>query len=169
MFLVISVLIRIDSPGPIFYRAKRVGKDVRLFRLYKFRSMFTDADKVGPAITVAGDTRVTRIGHFLRQYKLDEFPQLIDVLKGDMSLVGPRPERPVFIEQFRQEIPGYMLRHKVKAGLTGWAQVHGWRGQTSLHERVEHDIYYIENWSVFFDAYILARTPLALLKTENAY
>jgi exopolysaccharide biosynthesis polyprenyl glycosylphosphotransferase len=147
------------SGRPIFYAQKRMGLDGRVFELLKFRSMTADAEReTGPVWTMEDDPRRTRLGAWLRRHSLDELPQLWNVLRGDMSLVGPRPERPVFIEQFRREIPGYMLRHKVKAGLTGWAQIHGWRGNTSLHERVEHDIYYIQNWSLGQDIRILLVT-----------
>jgi lipopolysaccharide/colanic/teichoic acid biosynthesis glycosyltransferase len=132
--------------------------------------MLRDAESAtGPVWTTASDPRRTRLGSFLRRTSLDELPQLWNVLRGDMSLVGPRPERPVFIEQFRREIPGYMLRHKVKAGLTGWAQVHGWRGNTSLHERVEHDIYYIQNWTLGLDVRILLMTFWRGWAHRNAY
>lgn len=155
----IALAIRITSGRPILYRQERMGLDGRVFDCLKFRTMRTDAEvESGPVWTVEDDPRRTALGAFLRRSNLDELPQLWNVLRGDMSLVGPRPERPVFIERFRREIPGYMLRHKAKAGLTGWAQVHGWRGNTSLNERVEHDIYYIQNWSLALDLRILAMT-----------
>jgi exopolysaccharide biosynthesis polyprenyl glycosylphosphotransferase len=171
--LVTSVLLALLSPmigltallvwatggRPIFYRQERMGLDGRVFEMIKFRTMRTDAEgESGPVWAAPGDPRRTGFGAFLRKSGLDELPQLWNVLRGDMSLVGPRPERPVFIERFRREIPGYMLRHKVKAGLTGWAQIHGWRGNTSLHERVEHDIYYIQNWTLGLDLRILLMT-----------
>jgi lipopolysaccharide/colanic/teichoic acid biosynthesis glycosyltransferase len=138
--------------------------------MVKFRTMAADAEAgTGPVWTVPDDPRRTALGALLRRMSLDELPQLWNVLRGDMSLVGPRPERPVFIEEFRREIPGYMLRHKVKAGLTGWAQVHGWRGNTSLHERVEHDIHYIQNWSLALDVQILLLTLWRGLRHRNAY
>jgi Undecaprenyl-phosphate glucose phosphotransferase len=155
----IAVAIRVSAGRPIFYSQRRTGLDGRVFRMFKFRSMHPDAEKeTGPVFAEAHDARRTRLGAWLRRWNLDELPQLWNVVRGDMSLVGPRPERPVFIEEFRREIPGYMLRHKVRAGLTGWAQVQGWRGATSLHERVEHDIYYIQNWSVGLDIRILLMT-----------
>jgi exopolysaccharide biosynthesis polyprenyl glycosylphosphotransferase len=155
----VALAILVSSGRPIFYRQERMGLDGRLFHMIKFRTMKPDAEaKSGPVWTVTEDPRRTRLGEFLRRTSLDELPQLWNVLVGDMSLVGPRPERPVFIEQFRTEVPGYMLRHKVKSGLTGWAQVHGWRGNTSLHERVEHDIYYIQNWTLGLDIRILLMT-----------
>jgi exopolysaccharide biosynthesis polyprenyl glycosylphosphotransferase len=155
----IAVAIRMSSGAPVLYAQERMGLDGRVFRMLKFRTMVRDAEReTGPVWARSGDPRETRIGGFLRRTSLDELPQLWNVLRGDMSLVGPRPERPVFIEQFRREVPGYMLRHKVKAGLTGWAQVHRWRGDTSLHERVEHDLYYIRNWSLGLDIRILLMT-----------
>jgi exopolysaccharide biosynthesis polyprenyl glycosylphosphotransferase len=155
----IALAVVVTSGRPVFYSQRRTGLDGRVFRMFKFRSMHPNAEREsGPTFTGADDERRTRLGAWLRRWNLDELPQLWNVLRGDMSLVGPRPERPVFIEEFRSEIPGYMLRHKVKAGLTGWAQVQGWRGQTSLLERVEHDIYYIQNWSLGLDVRILLMT-----------
>jgi Undecaprenyl-phosphate glucose phosphotransferase len=166
----IALCIRMSTGRPILYAQERMGLDGRVFRMMKFRTMVSDAEaESGPVWTVPDDPRRTGLGAFLRRTSLDELPQLWNVLRGDMSLVGPRPERPVFIEQFRREIPGYMLRHKVKAGLTGWAQVHGWRGNTSLHERVEHDIYYIQNWSLGLDLQILLMTLWQGLVHRNAY
>jgi exopolysaccharide biosynthesis polyprenyl glycosylphosphotransferase len=156
---VIALAIRLSSGAPVLYRQERMGLDGHVFRMLKFRTMVHDAERdTGPVWARRDDPRETRIGSFLRRTSLDELPQLWNVLSGDMSLVGPRPERPVFIEQFRREVPGYMLRHKVKAGLTGWAQVHRWRGDTSLHERIEHDLYYIRNWSFGLDIRILLMT-----------
>jgi len=167
---VIALAIRITAGRPVLYAQERMGLDGRVFRMVKFRTMISDAEaESGPVWTVPDDPRRTRLGSFLRRTSLDEFPQFWNVLRGDMSLVGPRPERPIFIEQFRREIPGYMLRHKVKAGLTGWAQVHGWRGNTSLHERVEHDIYYIQNWSLGLDLRIILMTVWRGLLHRNAY
>ncbi|MEN8184589.1 MAG: undecaprenyl-phosphate glucose phosphotransferase [Myxococcota bacterium] len=155
----VALCVRLAMGRPIFYSQDRVGLDGGLFRMFKFRTMVTGAEREsGPVWASAHDPRRTRLGGFLRRTSLDELPQLWNVLRGDMSLVGPRPERPIFIEEFRREIPGYMLRHKVRAGLTGWAQIHGWRGDTCLHERVEHDIYYIQNWSLGFDLRILLAT-----------
>ncbi len=166
----VALAIRWTAGRPILYAQERMGLDGRVFRMMKFRTMVSDAEaESGPVWTVPDDPRRTGLGGFLRRTSLDELPQLWNVLRGDMSLVGPRPERPVFIEQFRREIPGYMLRHKVKAGLTGWAQVHGWRGNTSLHERVEHDIYYIQNWSLGLDLQILLMTLWHGLMHRNAY
>ncbi len=155
----IALAIRLVDGAPVLYGQERMGLDGVVFRCLKFRTMRPDSEAAtGPVWSSPDDPRRTRLGAFLRRTNLDELPQLWNVLRGDMSLVGPRPERPVFIEQFRREIPGYMLRHKVKAGLTGWAQVHGWRGDTSVQERVEHDIYYIQNWSLGLDIRILLMT-----------
>jgi Undecaprenyl-phosphate glucose phosphotransferase len=166
----IALAVWISSGRPILYAQERMGLDGRVFRMLKFRTMRTGAEEdSGPVWARPDDPRRTRLGSFLRGTSLDEFPQLWNVLRGDMSLVGPRPERPVFIEQFRREVPGYMLRHKVKAGVTGWAQVHGWRGNTSLQERLEHDIYYIQNWSLGLDLRILFLTVLRGFLHRNAY
>jgi Undecaprenyl-phosphate glucose phosphotransferase len=170
LIALIALSVRVTSGGAVFFQQERMGLDGRVFRMIKFRSMEQGAeDTSGPVWTVFNDARRTRFGAFLRRTSLDELPQLWNVLRGDMSLVGPRPERPVFIEQFRREIPGYMLRHKIKAGLTGWAQVHGWRGNTSLHERVEHDLYYIQHWSLGLDVRILLMTLWHGLGQKNAY
>ena len=154
----IALAVRASSGSPVLYRQKRMGHDGHVFEMFKFRSMKTDAEATGPGWTTARDPRRTRLGRWLRKLNLDELPQLINVLKGEMSLVGPRPERPAYIDEFRREVPGYMLRHKVRAGMTGWAQVHGWRGDTSIHERVEHDLYYIQQWSFWLDLRILFMT-----------
>jgi Undecaprenyl-phosphate glucose phosphotransferase len=153
--LVIAWLIKRDSPGPVLYRQERMGLDGKQFTVYKFRTMPVDAEDEGPVWSDQDDPRSTPIGHWLRKRDLDEWPQFWNVLKGDMSIVGPRPERPFFVEQFKHRIPQYMLRHKVKAGITGWAQVNGWRGNTSLEKRIEYDLYYIENWSVSLDLKIM--------------
>ncbi len=170
VLLAVCVAILATSGRPLFFAQERVGLDGRVFRMFKFRTMRRDAEREsGPVWAKPDDPRRTRLGGFLRRTALDELPQLWNVLRGDMSLVGPRPERPVFIEEFRREIPGYMLRHKVKAGLTGWAQIHGWRGNTSLHERLEHDIHYIQNWSLGFDLRILMHTLWRGWRNRNAY
>ena len=153
---VIAALVRLTSPGPVFYRQERMGLDGKAFNVYKFRSMYVGAeDTTGPIWARKDDPRATPIGRWLRRFDLDELPQFLNVLRGDMSIVGPRPERPFFVEQFKHRIPQYMLRHKVKAGITGWAQVNGWRGNTSLEKRIEYDLYYIENWSVTLDLKIM--------------
>ncbi len=170
VMLAAAVAIWLEDRGPLFYRQVRMGLDGRAFEILKFRSMRVGAEAESGAVwTDRDDPRRTRIGAFIRAWSIDELPQLINVLAGEMSVVGPRPERPQFVEQFRAEFPHYMLRHKVRAGMTGWAQVHGWRGNTSMRMRIEHDLYYIENWSLLLDITILARTPLALLKSDNAY
>ncbi len=156
----IALGIAVTMGRPILHRQKRMGHDGRVFEMLKFRSMRRDAEATGPGWTRADDPRRTRLGRWLRHYNLDELPQLINVLRGEMSLVGPRPERPTYIENFRHEVPGYMLRHKVRAGMTGWAQVHGWRGDTSIHERLDHDLYYIQKWSLWLDFRILFMTLL---------
>ncbi len=158
---IIAALIKITSPGAVFYRQERMGLDGKAFTVYKFRSMYHDAeDTTGPIWAHDDDPRATPIGRWLRKLDLDELPQFWNVLKGDMSIVGPRPERPFFVEQFKHRIPQYMLRHKVKAGITGWAQVNGWRGNTSLEKRIEYDLYYIENWSVSLDLKIMWLTVI---------
>ncbi|HJR59001.1 MAG TPA: undecaprenyl-phosphate glucose phosphotransferase [Vicinamibacterales bacterium] len=155
-FFVIAILIRRGSRGPVFYTQERMGLDGKAFHVFKFRSMYVGAeDDTGPVWARDDDPRCTRVGKWLRKLDLDELPQLWNVLRGDMSIVGPRPERPYFVEQFKHRIPQYMLRHKVKAGITGWAQVNGWRGNTSLEKRIEYDLYYIENWSVGLDLKIM--------------
>jgi Undecaprenyl-phosphate glucose phosphotransferase len=154
--LLISAFVKWTSAGPVFYRQERMGLDGKAFTVYKFRSMYIDAeDRTGPIWARDDDPRATPIGRWLRRFDLDELPQFLNVLRGDMSIVGPRPERPFFVEQFKHRIPQYMLRHKVKAGITGWAQVNGWRGNTSLEKRIEYDLYYIENWSVTLDLKIM--------------
>ena len=165
----IALGIRASSGAPILYRQTRMGHDGRVFEMLKFRSMHRDAEVTGPGWTKARDPRRTRIGRWLRKRNLDELPQLINVVRGEMSLVGPRPERPAYIDEFRREVPGYMLRHKVRAGMTGWAQVHGWRGDTSIHERVEHDLYYIQQWSFWLDLRILFMTLFRRARKVAAY
>ncbi len=168
LMLAIALLVKLTSRGPVFYRQERVSVDGSRFAIVKFRTMRADAESEGPQWSRSGDSRVTWLGKFLRTYSLDELPQLFNVLRGDMSLVGPRPERPVFIEEFRKHVPRYMLRHKVPAGLTGWAQVNGWRGDTSIDKRIEFDLYYIEHWSLFLDLKILVLTAFRGLRDENA-
>jgi len=170
IMIVISFLIKCTSEGPIFYRQERVGMDGHPFQMLKFRTMKVDAEKeTGPVWAKEGDPRRTKVGTFLRKTSLDELPQLFNVIKGEMSLVGPRPERPVFVEKFKNRIPSYMLRHKIKAGITGWAQVNGWRGNTSIEKRIEHDIYYIQNWSIGFDLRILFMTFWKGFFSKSAY
>ena len=169
-FIVIACAIRFSSPGPVFYRQERMGLDRRPFMVLKFRSMYDDAERdTGPVWTSVDDPRRTPVGRFLRRFNLDELPQLCNVLQGEMSLVGPRPERPFFVEQFKDKVPQYMLRHKVKSGMTGWAQVNGWRGNTSIEKRIEYDLYYIENWSVSLDVKILWLTIVRGFFQKHAY
>ncbi len=169
VMMLIAVLIKLESPGPVFYVQERMGLDARPFPIIKFRSMRVDAEREGPGWTTADDPRRTKIGSFLRRTNLDELPQFINVLIGHMSLVGPRPERPVYVEQFRRSIPRYMDRHREKAGMTGWAQVNGYRGDTSIVERTKYDLWYIENWSLLLDIKIIIRTLLQVFKSPNAY
>ncbi len=178
----IALLVKCSSRGPVLYRQERMGLDGRLFSMLKFRTMDHGVGpEVGPRVghgaaqgeeagwTRPNDPRCTGLGRLLRRTSLDELPQLFNVLAGQMSLVGPRPERPVFIEKFRRSVPLYMLRHKVKAGMTGWAQVNGWRGNTSLKKRIQYDLYYLEHWSLLFDVKILAMTVVRGLVHPNAY
>lgn len=168
--LLIALAIKLTSRGPVFYTQERMGLDGRTFRMLKFRTMRADAEaQTGAVWATENDPRRTRLGTFLRKTSLDELPQFLNVLAGQMSVVGPRPERPVFIQDFKRKIPQYMLRHKVKAGITGWAQVNGWRGNTSLDKRIEYDLYYIEHWSIGFDLWIIALTPFKGLVSKNAY
>jgi Undecaprenyl-phosphate glucose phosphotransferase len=159
VMLAIVVALKLTSPGPMLYRQERMGVDGRRFGMLKFRTMHVDAEaETGPVWARENDPRRTVLGVFLRRTSLDELPQLFNVLRGEMSLVGPRPERPSFVEGFRRRVPGYMLRHKMKAGITGWAQINGWRGNTSIEKRIEYDLYYIERWSLAFDLKILLQT-----------
>ena len=170
LLLVIALLVKLSSPGPIFYRQKRISWNGKEFDILKFRSMkINSEEKTGAVWAVPDDKRTTAIGAFLRKTSIDELPQFINVLKGDMSIVGPRPERPVFVEQFKHEIPAYMQKHLVKAGITGWAQVNGWRGNTDLKKRLEHDLYYINHWSLWFDLKIIFLTFLRGFVHKNAY
>jgi exopolysaccharide biosynthesis polyprenyl glycosylphosphotransferase len=189
LLVALWIVVRLSSPGPAIFRQQRLGRGERPFTMYKFRSMHagnSDAihreyvrqlmtDDEPPTGETHGlykldaDPRVTRIGGWLRRSSLDELPQLVNVVRGDMSLVGPRPERPYFVDQFKQRIPQYMLRHKVRAGLTGWAQVNGWRGNTSIEKRIEYDLYYIENWSVALDIKIMWLTLVKGFFQRHAY
>jgi exopolysaccharide biosynthesis polyprenyl glycosylphosphotransferase len=170
LMLVISLLIKAGSEGSVLYKQERIGMDGHHFQMLKFRTMRVGAEReTGPIWAKQNDPRRTKVGAFLRKTSLDELPQLFNVLKGEMSLVGPRPERPNFVEEFRNKIPLYMLRHKIKAGMTGWAQVNGWRGNTSLEKRIEHDLYYIQNWSIGFDLRILSMTLWRGIFSKSAY
>ncbi|MFL5404400.1 MAG: undecaprenyl-phosphate glucose phosphotransferase [Myxococcales bacterium] len=169
LLLVLALAVKLTSRGPVLYRQERVGLDGKAFAMLKFRTMRADAEEQGPRFAERADPRNTAVGAFLRRTSLDELPQLFNVLIGDMSLVGPRPERPVFIARFRRRIPRYQLRHMVKSGMTGWAQIHGLRGKTSIAKRVEYDLYYIEHWSLLLDLRILLRTIAFGFLSRNAY
>ncbi|MFA5008028.1 MAG: sugar transferase [Candidatus Omnitrophota bacterium] len=167
LFFIISLFIKITSKGPIFFSQERISEEGKVFKIHKFRSMYQDAEsKTGPVFVKKDDNRCTPIGKFLRKYNLDEIPQLYNVLWSEMSLVGPRPERPFFVEQFKDDIPRYMSRHHIKSGITGWAQIHGLRQGTPIEERVKYDLYYAENWSIWLDFKIIFLTFFAL---KNAY
>ncbi len=169
-YAILALAVRLSSPGPVFYRQERMGLDGKAFTVYKFRSMYHDVEREsGPVWARDDDPRCTPVGRLMRRFDLDELPQFWNVLRGDMSLVGPRPERPFFVDQFKHRIPQYMLRHKVKSGITGWAQVNGWRGNTSLEKRIEYDLYYIENWSVSLDLKILWLTLVRGVFQRHAY
>jgi exopolysaccharide biosynthesis polyprenyl glycosylphosphotransferase len=170
LLAVIALLIVLEDRGPALYRQLRMGLDGKPFMIWKFRTMIPDAEAdSGPRFAVPGDPRVTRIGGWLRRLSLDELPQLFNVLKGDMSLVGPRPERPEFVARFRERYPEYMSRHRVRAGMTGWAQVHDLRGNSSMRRRIAHDLYYIDNWSLALDFKILWLTALRFWRHRHAY
>lgn len=170
IMLIVALLIKLTSPGPLIFKQERIGLHNKSFQMYKFRSMeVQSAEKERTAFTVKGDPRVTGIGKFIRQTSIDELPQLFNILKGDMSLVGPRPERPYFVEKFREEIPRYMIKHQVRPGMTGWAQVNGLRGNTSIKRRIAYDLYYIENWTLGFDFKILFLTFFKGFINKNAY
>jgi exopolysaccharide biosynthesis polyprenyl glycosylphosphotransferase len=170
LFAIVALVIKLDSRGPVFYRQERVGIDGEKFFMIKFRSMNMSAEaETGPVWAKDHDPRRTKSGSFLRKSSIDELPQLINVVKGEMSLVGPRPERPYFVEQFKHNVSKYRDRHRMKTGMTGWAQVNGLRGNTSLQERINYDVYYIENWSLGFDLRILLRTIRALVSTKNVH
>lgn len=170
IMLLAAVLVKITSPGPIIFRQERVGRHNKTFYMYKFRSMERQSPgEEKRAWTVRNDPRVTPVGKILRRTSIDELPQLFNILKGDMSLVGPRPERPLFVEKFKEEIPRYMVKHQVRPGLTGWAQVNGLRGDTSIRKRVEYDLFYIENWTLGFDLKIILMTFFTGFINKNAY
>lgn len=169
VLLLLALGVKLTSPGPVFYRQERVGLNNKPFHMLKFRSMPVDTEKAGVQWGGSASKATTRFGQFIRKTSLDELPQFLNVLKGDMSIVGPRPERPMFVEQFKDEIPDYMKKHLVKAGITGWAQVHGWRGDTDLKTRIEYDLYYIENWSLWLDLKIIVMTVFKGFVNKNAY
>lgn len=170
LLLIVGVAVKIDSEGPILFRQKRIGRNGRGFDMLKFRSMIYDPENaLSSGWTVKNDPRRTRVGKFIRRYSLDELPQLWNVLIGEMSLVGPRPEQPDYVDKFRDDIPRYFQRHKVKSGVTGWAQVNGFRGDTSIEERTKYDLYYVENWSLIYDVKIILLTVKNILKSPGAY
>ena len=170
LMLITAALIKITSPGPVIYSQERIGLHNRPFKMFKFRSMeVQDPNKEKNQWTTPHDPRVTPVGRFIRKTSIDEMPQFFNILIGDMSLVGPRPERPLFVEKFKEEIPRYMIKHQVRPGLTGWAQVNGYRGDTSITKRIEHDLYYIENWSLGFDFKIMFLTIFKGFINKNAY
>jgi Undecaprenyl-phosphate glucose phosphotransferase len=170
LMILIAIGIKLTSPGPVFFRQERVGMNNRCFEMLKFRTMRVNDDLTAATTwTTADDPRKTVFGSFLRRTSLDELPQFLNVLSGTMSVIGPRPERPFFVDQFREKIPKYMVKHQVKPGITGWAQVNGWRGDTSIEKRIECDIYYIENWDLLFDVKILFMTVFKGLFHDNAY
>lgn len=167
---VIAALIKMTSRGPALYRQRRIGRDGRPFTMLKFRSMHIDAERdSGPVWAQHDDPRATRVGKHLRRLNLDELPQLWNIVRGDMSIVGPRPERPHFVARFASSVPRYALRHSAVPGLTGWAQVHGWRGNTSLEQRIAHDLHYIENWSLLFDVKIICLTVRASVFHDDTH
>ena len=172
LLILIALLVKLTSPGPVLYSHERVGRDGRVFRLYKFRSMRQNAETTeGRFWTQANDNRITPFGAWLRRTNFDELPQLYNILIGEMSLVGPRPEQPRFVDQFKQEVPDYFRRHLVKSGLTGWAQVNGFKGDTSIAERVRYDTFYIEHWSFWLDLKIISMTSTLVIReiTGNKY
>jgi putative colanic acid biosynthesis UDP-glucose lipid carrier transferase len=169
LMLALAIGVKLSSPGPILYRQERVGWNGQVFEIYKFRTMPVDLEEGEVVWGGSAKKSVTSFSKWLRSTSLDELPQFINVLQGKMSIVGPRPERPVFVEQFKKEIPGYMKKHLVKAGITGWAQIHGWRGDTDLNARIEHDLYYIENWSLWLDLKIIFFTVFRGFVNKNAY
>jgi len=170
VMLITAIAVKLSSPGPLIYAQERVGLQNKTFRMYKFRSMEVQSPKKERgAWTVQNDPRVTKVGKIIRRTSIDELPQLFNILKGDMSMVGPRPERPFFVEKFREEIPRYMIKHQVRPGLTGWAQINGYRGNTSIKKRIEYDLYYIENWTLGLDIKILFLTIFKGFINENAY
>ncbi len=170
VLLLLALGVKLTSRGPVLYRQERMGLDGQRFRMLKLRTMRVDAEAgTGPVWATADDPRRVPYGALLRRLSLDELPQFVNVLRGEMSVVGPRPERPFFVEQFRRTVPGYMLRHKVKSGVTGWAQVNGLRGNTSLEKRIQYDLEYIERWSLWFDVKIIALTVGRIVFERNAY
>lgn len=170
IMLICAIAVKATSRGPVVFKQERVGLHGKHFSMYKFRSMEQQKpSEEQKAWTVKNDPRVTNVGKIMRKTSLDELPQLFNILKGDMSLVGPRPERPLFVDKFKEEIPRYMVKHQVRPGLTGWAQVNGYRGDTSIRKRIEYDLYYIENWTVWLDVKIIFMTFFTGFINKNAY
>ncbi len=170
VMLITAIAIKLTSPGPVLFKQERIGLHNKPFEMYKFRSMVVQkAENETKEWTTRDDPRVTGVGHVIRRFSIDELPQFFNILKGDMSVVGPRPERPLFVEKFKEEIPRYMVKHQVRPGLTGWAQINGYRGDTSIKRRIEHDIYYIENWTPGFDIKIILLTVFRMFIDKNAY
>lgn len=170
LFLIVAIAVKFNSKGPVIYKQERVGEGGKPFIMYKFRSMYSENQYIDDKKwTQKGDSRITRVGKIIRKTSIDELPQLYNILKGDMSLIGPRPERPYFVNKFRESVPKYMIKHHVRPGMTGWAQINGYRGNTSIVKRIEYDIYYVENWSVLLDIKIFFKTLPALLNDKNAY
>jgi Undecaprenyl-phosphate glucose phosphotransferase len=170
VLILTAFIIKLSSPGPIIFKQERIGFNRRKFVMYKFRSMKIQEEEAEKhQWTVKDDPRTTKFGSFIRKTSIDELPQLFNILKGDMSLIGPRPERPYFVEKFREEVPDYMIKHHVRPGMSGWAQVHGWRGNTSIKKRIEFDIYYVENWTLILDVKIFLMTLIQGFVNKNAY
>ena len=170
LLIIVAILVKISSPGPVIFKQERLGLNKKSFQMYKFRSMkVQDEEKEKFQWTTKDDPRKTRFGSFIRRTSIDELPQFFNIIKGEMSLIGPRPERPHFAEKFKEEIPKYMVKHHVRPGMTGWAQVNGYRGNTSIKKRIEHDIYYVENWTPALDVEIFFKTIINIFRDENAY
>jgi len=169
LYLLLAILVKVSSPGPVFYRQARMGWNGEIFEILKFRTMLVNTEQESVIWGNSANKAISPMARWMRKTSLDELPQFFNVLKGDMSIVGPRPERPEFVEKFKEEIPGYMKKHLVKAGITGWAQIHGWRGDTDLKTRIEYDLFYIDNWSLMLDLKIIFYTPWRGLVNKNAY
>ncbi|HOI39398.1 MAG TPA: undecaprenyl-phosphate glucose phosphotransferase [Methanobacterium sp.] len=170
LLLITAILVKLSSPGPVIFKQERLGKDRQVFNMYKFRSMkIHDEEKEKYKWTTKDDPRITSFGSLIRKTSIDELPQLINILKGEMSLIGPRPERPLIAEKFKDEVSKYMIKHHVRPGMTGWAQINGYRGNTSIHKRIEHDIHYVENWTLSLDVEIFFKTLINIFRDRNAY
>ncbi len=170
VLLLVAILVKTTSKGPVIYKQERVGEDGKIFNIYKFRSMYSENEYIDDKVwTKKNDPRITPVGKIIRKYSIDELPQFYNIFKGDMSLIGPRPERPYFVNKFKEDVPKYMIKHHVKPGMTGWAQINGYRGNTSIVKRIEYDIYYVENWSLPLDIKIFIKTIPTLINDKNAY